>query len=131
MPTLLGQETMGTFKTLIRVANPVRPTLYRDLDVLVDTGATFTKLPEDILSTLDIGRSASKQTILADGRVVTRSSGHAQITIDGVSDLVPVIFGAAGEMSFLGATTLEILGFMVDPITQRLVPRNFLEPIES
>ena len=60
-----------------------------------------------------------------------RASGHAQITIDGVSDLAPVVFGAPGVMFFLGATTLEILGFMVDPIAHKLIPRNFLEPTES
>jgi clan AA aspartic protease len=122
---------MGSFKVLIRVANPSQSDLYQDLEVLVDTGATFTKLPEDLLHQLNIPQSASKRTLLADGRVITRPSGHARITIQGVSDLVPIIFGPRGEMIFLGATTLEILGFLVDPISQSLIPRDFLEPTES
>ena len=32
---------------------------FRDLEVLVDTGATFTKLPEDILGALEIGRGGA------------------------------------------------------------------------
>ena len=131
MKALLEPRTSGSFKVLIRVTNPSQADLYRDIEVLVDTGATFTKLPADLLQELHIHQSATKRTLLADGRVITRPSGHARITIQGVSDLVPVIFGSRGEMIFVGATTLEILGFLVDPISQSLVPRDFLEPTES
>lgn|GEM_PF-3718920 len=43
------------------------------------------------------------------------------------SGAVPVAFGGRGEPVLLGATTLEILGFTVDPIEQKLVPRPLLE----
>ena len=35
-------------------------------------------------------------------------------------------FGEPGEEAVLGATALEILGFTVDPVAQKLVPRNLL-----
>ena len=46
------------------------------------------------------------------------------LTIDGRKGAVPVAFGDPGEEAVLGATALETLGFMVDPVGQKLVPRN-------
>lgn len=39
---------------------------------------------------------------------------------------VPVAFAEVGESSVLGATSLEILGFGVDPVEKKLVPRDLL-----
>jgi len=38
----------------------------------------------------------------------------------------PVAFAEPGEESVLGATALEALGFTVDPVEKRLVPRDLL-----
>jgi len=37
-----------------------------------------------------------------------------------------VIFGEKGDTSVLGVTSLESLGFQVDPITRKLKPIEFL-----
>jgi len=37
---------------------------------------------------------------------------------------VPVAFGEPGEKAVLGATALESLGFVPDPIAKKLVARN-------
>ena len=39
---------------------------------------------------------------------------------------MPVAFGEPGEEAVLGATALEILGLLVDPVNQKLIPRNLL-----
>ncbi|MEM3697348.1 MAG: hypothetical protein QXQ94_07605 [Candidatus Bathyarchaeia archaeon] len=39
---------------------------------------------------------------------------------------MPVIFGEKGDTSILGATSLESLGFQVDPVTKKLKPIEFL-----
>jgi predicted aspartyl protease len=54
---------------------------------------------------------------------VIRSVGQVWVSLDGRSGIVPVAFGNRGEQVLLGATTLEILGFVVDPIDQKLLPR--------
>ncbi len=90
---------------------------------MVDTGATLTKLPSDLLADLGITSTSKKQMVLADSSIITREAGYVWIVIDGTADLVPVSFGARDELPLLGATTLEILGFVVDPIDQKWVPR--------
>ena len=114
---------MGTFTTRIRVSHPARPSASRELELVVDTGATLTKLPSELLADLGITPTSKKQMVLADSSIITREAGFAWIAIDGTADLVPVSFGARGELPLLGATTLEILGFVVDPIDLKLVPR--------
>jgi hypothetical protein len=37
---------------------------------------------------------------------------------------VPVAFGEPGEEAVLGATALEVLGLLVDPVAKKLLPRN-------
>jgi aspartyl protease family protein len=114
---------MGTFSTRIRVSHPERPLVSREIELVVDTGATLTKLPSDLLADLGITPTSKKQMVLADSSVITREAGYARVVINGAADLVPISFGAKGEPPLLGATTLEILGFAVDPIDQKLVPR--------
>src|SRR2546421_436966 len=70
-----------------------------------------------------VSPTSKKQMVLADNSIITREAGYARVAIDGIADLVPVSFGTRGEPPLLGATTLEILGFVVDPIEQKLVPR--------
>jgi hypothetical protein len=48
------------------------------------------------------------------------------MTIDGGSLSVPMAFCEADEEAALGVTALEVLGFSVDPIERKLVPRKHL-----
>jgi len=43
---------------------------------------------------------------------------------------VPVAVGEPGEEAVLGATALETLGLLVDPVAQKLIPRNLLALVE-
>lgn len=71
----------------------------RQVDALVDTGATYTLLPADLL--LGLGLSPEEQR------------GRATRTI--------AIFGEAGSDPLLGAFTLEGLGLAADPVNRRLI----------
>ena len=118
---------MGVFSIHMRVANPQDETRWRELELVVDTGATLTKLPGDLLQELRIARQSSVPAVTSENRTVTRAVGQAWVSIDGRARIVPVAFGDRGEPVLLGATTLEILGFTVDPIEQKLVPRPLRE----
>jgi clan AA aspartic protease len=118
---------MRVFATHISVANPQARTQSRAIELIVDTGATLTKLPKDLLNELGIEAQFSVPALTSDNHEVLRPVGLAWISIDGRSGAVPVAFGDRGEQVLLGATTLEILGFVVDPVEQRLVPRPLLE----
>ena len=118
---------MGIFSAHIRVASPQARTQSREIELIVDTGATLTKLSEDLLAELLIEPQFSLPALTSDNREVMRRIGLAWININGRSGTVPVAFGGRGEQVLLGATTLEILGFVVDPIEQKLIPRPLLE----
>ena len=117
---------MGCFEITLRIANPVTPDRASALQLLVDTGATLTALPRPFLESLGVEPGMSRTFIVADGRRVRRETGSVLATIDGVTMAIPVMFAEADDAPVLGATALEILGFAVDPVEKKLVPRDLL-----
>ena len=97
------------------------------VNALVDTGSTFSKLPGETLRSLGVTSSFTGRVKLGDGRLVERQVGYFTLGLDGRSAPVPVMFAEAGETPLIGATTLEILGFTVDPVGKRLVETPYLE----
>lgn len=117
---------MGTFSVTVRVMSLEKPTEAREVEALVDTGATLTFLPAGILTELGVHPTRSGEFETVEGTVITRSIGAAILQVDGRQDVTPVVFGEAGDTPVLGAVTLEALGYAVDPIRKRLVPQRFL-----
>ena len=109
---------MGTFTVQVEVsgadAGPFTP-----VDLLVDTGATYTVLPRDLLEALGVEPHYHGEFGLADGTVVERDVGRVWVRFENRLEHTFVVFG---EDSLLGAVTLEELNRIVDPIGQRLVP---------
>lgn len=107
---------MGTFRVEIGVG--AERGRYESVDVLVDTGATYTVLPRALLDELGIVPYTRAPFVIADGSEVELEIGRAWVRIDGQEELTRVVFGDA---ALLGAFTLE--GFLLapDPVGQRLV----------
>lgn len=91
----------------------------KELDLMIDTGATFTKLPLSLADEIGIEWKDEVEVELSDGRVRKRKLGIAEAEIDGVRRTIPIT-AADDERAFVGYTALEILGFKVNPITQKL-----------
>lgn len=108
---------MGVFKTRIAVVGRKR----KSLEAVVDTGATFTTLPAPLLKVLGFAPDFEQSLRFADGRVEKRPVGPVRLRMDGVETVVPVVFGRPRDAVLLGATTLEIMGFVVDPVAKKLV----------
>jgi len=90
------------------------------LDALVDTGASFTKIPHNIASKLGLEVKHETEVELADGRRVKRGLALAEVEIEDVRRPLLIAIGAEGEKPIIGYTTLEILEFKVNPNTGRL-----------
>ena len=116
---------MGTFSVAIQVGNLEGP-VFIDLDALVDTGATYTVLPDDLLGQLAIKSEGQRSFELADDRVQPYSIGYARLRLNGTETITQVVFGANRSFPLLGAVTLEQLGLAVDPVHQRLIQVNAL-----
>ena len=88
------------------------------LNAIVDTGATFTKIPLYVANELGLEAKYETKVELGDGHIITRKLAPAEVEIDDVRRLVLVSIGE--EKPLLGYTTLELLGFKVNPITGKL-----------
>jgi clan AA aspartic protease len=118
---------MGTFSAPVTIRHPMDPGRSATLDLLVDTGATISFVPAEVLATLGIeSRWADREFETASGVVIRRRVGVASLAVDGHETITPVVFGEPGDAKVLGAVALESLGLMVDPIARRLIPRRFL-----
>ena len=94
---------------------------------MADTGATFTKVPRATVEGIGLETAYETDVELGDGRTVTRRLALADIEIDGVRRSVLIAVGENGERALVGYTTLESLGFKVDPVTHSLEPTPAIE----
>jgi len=86
---------------------------------LIDSGATYSVVPAKILKKLGV-QPIDKQTfILGNGETIEKEIGEAKFEVSGKVRTAPVIFGDEGVF-LLGATTLENLGMILDPINREL-----------
>ena len=100
---LNGQRTgMGTFRMTVEIADP-RGQHFEAVEMLVDTGAMFTKAPRDLLERLDVPVERFYTAELADGSRVERTRGRTVIRLEGREFPTPVTFGEEGEQNLLGA----------------------------
>ena len=116
---------MGTFKWPLRIAS-IDGQQGRDIEATVDTGASFTTLPSNLLRELGIEVTGKRGFLLADGRRIEMDYGEARATINGDSVTTIVVFGADEAPPLLGAYTLEGLALAVDPEAQRLVSTSMI-----
>ena len=111
---------MGTFTVPLQVGD-LSGRHFIDVEALVDTGASDTVLPEDMLAGLGIEPVARRTFRLADERTVDYQVGQARIRLEGEDLVVLVVFAPEGMTPLLGATTLETFGLGVDPKGNRLI----------
>ena len=112
---------MGTFSIEIEVGNPSREEFVA-VEALVDTGAIYTMLPEDLLDGLGVPRLETDIFEMADESLVEYPIGDAVIRLQGRMRTVPIVFAKPDNTPLLGATALEIFRLLVDPFEQRLIP---------
>ena len=112
---------MGVFSVELEVGNTAGDQ-YVAVQALVGAGAIYTMLPEDLLDGLGVERLDTDIFELADDRLVEYSIGGALVRLMGRALPVPVVFARADSTPLVGATTLEILRLVVDPVEERLMP---------
>jgi len=117
---------MGVFKVSARVWNVNDSSKLNVVELLLDTGATYTALPASVLNSLKVTPARIARLKLADGRVVERPVGEVGIEIEGHrASATPVVFGYEG-VYLLGSVTLEQLGLAPDPVSKSLKPTEAL-----
>ena len=112
---------MGVFRVELEVGNTAGDQ-YIAVQALVGAEAIYTMLPEDLLDRLGVERLDTDIFELADDSLVEYSIGGALVQLMGRALPVPVVFARAGNTPLVGATTLQILRLIVDPVEERLMP---------
>ena len=118
--TTVGGE-VGTFSVDFTIWNQER-TQARILSGLVDTGASYTMVPESILNDLGIEPFDTERFRLADGSRRELSLGWVEMELDGRTRPTYVIFGSDDNNVLLGAMALEAFGLAADATYRRLIP---------
>ena len=101
-------------------ANAVR-TQTTKYEFLVDSGAVYSVIPEWELKKIGIEPTSQEEFILANGESITKPVGNAYFEYRGKTRAAPVVFGEK-DIFLLGATALESLGMILDPIRRELKP---------
>ncbi len=115
-------EPMGTFRIDLEIENPLHEGRREVVPgALVDTGAESSWVPTAILESLGIPRRKTMRFRQANGEVLERWLGPASFYVQGVWTFDEVVFGEPGDLTLLGARTLEGLNLRVDPKSKSLV----------
>ena len=104
----------------LKIKNPRYPKREYEGRFLVDSGATYTVVPSDILHRLGIKPQREEEFSLADGSIIKRKVGSALYEFEGKESAAPILFGEKGDSLLLGAFTLEALGLTLNRLSRTL-----------
>ena len=114
---------MERFPVELGLANPAHRSRSATIRrALVDTGSEFMWIPSATLEDIGVVREKKDVTFtMANGQAITRSIGFAILRVGPSFTIDEVVFGEPGDMTLLGARTLEGLALAVDSRRKRLV----------
>jgi len=94
---------------------------------LIDSGATYSLLPDPVWRTIGLVPKREMEFVLADGTSVRRSVSECYLALPQGEGHSPVVLGQPGDAEpLLGVVTLEILGLVFDPFRRVLHPMRAL-----
>ncbi len=112
---------MGKLTITIGIGDP-QGRQFHDLEVIVDTGSTFTAVPRTLLQSLGVPIERQAISRLADGSADPVDIGRTMIRLEGQTFPTPVTFADDHHPALLGVVSLEDALLGVDPVGQKLVP---------
>ena len=91
-----------------------------DVRFLVDSGATYTLLPEQVWRSLGLEPTREMDFVLADGTTLRRSISECEIELPQGRGHTPVVLGKSRDEALLGVVTLEVLALVFNPFERTL-----------
>jgi len=111
---------MGHTIAKVKLFNPHDSSKQIELELLVDTGSTYTWIKRDRLEELGIKPTSKWKFRTIEGRVIERDIGEAIVECLGERATRIVVFAEKEDAEVLGVDALEGLRLEVDPITKQL-----------
>jgi len=109
---------VGLTRVKVFVRNP-ETNVGREVELVVDTGSVSTWINRRVLEEIGVKPRRVRLFKTIDGRVVSKEVGVVTIAYEGYAGDVEVVFAEEGDAMVM-VTTLETLGFEVDPVTGKL-----------
>jgi predicted aspartyl protease len=113
---------MSVFSVKVRVWNPANPSRVEELELSVDTGASYSWIARQRLEALGVSPVRKMQFRTIEGKTLERDLGPVYLSTDGFNGGDNVVMAERGDLEVLGAHSLESLGITVDPVSKKLVP---------
>src|SRR5216117_2919292 len=101
---------MGTFFVEAQLAAPERPERRQPVELLVDSGSTYTWVAAALLRGLSVVPTERRRVVTIAGQLAERDAAEVLITLEGRTLHTVCLFGDAGDLDVLGAYTLEGFG---------------------
>ncbi|MFH1862040.1 MAG: aspartyl protease [bacterium] len=98
----------------------------RECEFLVDSGAVYSQLPQEIWQPLGLVPQSQMDFTLTDGTQITRSISECSFEYSGIARHSPVVLGEAGDPALLGMVTLETMGLVLNPFNRTLQPMKMM-----
>ena len=111
---------MGHTVAQVKVYNPHDKSKYLELELLVDTGSTYTWIKHDRLRKLNINPMSKRKFRTIGNRIIERHIGEAIVECMGRRATTIIVFAKESDNEILGLHALEGLALEVDPITKQL-----------
>jgi len=111
---------MGHTVARVKLCSPHDSSKCAELDLLVDTGSTYTWVRREVLESLGVKPTTRWRFRTIDGRTVEKEIGEAVIECLGERATRIVVFAEKGDAEVLGVDALEGLRLEVDPVTRQL-----------
>ena len=120
-PGAAGPDSgVGHFRVPVQVGGAAGGP-FQLIEALVDTGATYSWIPRDILEALGVAPEEQWPFVLADGREVQYPVAWVRVRLWEKEHPTVVVFGTPGSQAILGVVTLEEFRLAVDPVNRRLI----------
>ena len=110
----------------VKIANPTYLSKFEEIDLIIDTGATFSVIKKTRLQRLGIPVIGKKKLRLANGDIIEREYGGACFIIEEAAGVSDVIFGEENDTELLGLLSLEGMALTIDTQSGKLTPIEIL-----
>ena len=113
---------MSTFTVEATLIHPEHRERMVTAEFVVDTGATYSLVPAEIVARLGLATPEELSAVLANGERVRYGVGEVRVRLGRRERTAVFLAGPPGCQPLLGAFTLEAFALAADPVNQRLIP---------
>ena len=111
---------MGLIYAPVTIRNPADTSKHWEGNFLIDTGATDTLVPRNVLESIGITPDGQREYVLADGKEAKYDIAVARIEFMGEIIGSTIVFGEMGTDPLLGAIAMQGAGIVIDPSKETL-----------